>query len=105
MLVIDVQEKMMPHIRDHARVVWNVRRLIDGAKILGLPVEALEQYPQGLGKTVPELAARLGEPAAKLTFSCSGVRVVRQAPRRRRCRLLLCGVEYSRLRSANGART
>ena len=94
LLVIDVQEKMMPHIRDHARVVWNVRRLIDGAKILGLPVEACEQYPQGLGKTVPELAGRLGAPSTKLTFSCSGCpELFARLRADGASRLLLCGVE------------
>ena len=42
LLVVDVQEKLVPAIADHARVVWNVRRLIDGAKILGLPVVATD---------------------------------------------------------------
>ena len=40
--------------------MWNARRLIDGAKILGLPVIGSEQYPKGLGPTVAELAERLG---------------------------------------------
>ncbi len=35
LLVVDVQEKLVPAIADAARVVWNIRRLIDGAKILG----------------------------------------------------------------------
>jgi nicotinamidase-related amidase len=60
LLVIDVQEKLLPAIADGPRVAWNVRRLIDAAKILGLPVAATEQYPKGLGPTVPELAERLG---------------------------------------------
>jgi nicotinamidase-related amidase len=60
LLVIDVQEKLLPAIADGPRVVWNVRRLIDAAKILGLPVAATEQYPKGLGPTVAELAERLG---------------------------------------------
>lgn len=72
LLVIDVQERLVPAIADHARVVWNVRRLVDGAKILGLPVAGTEQYPQGLGPTVAELAERLGPLPSKLTFSCGG---------------------------------
>jgi len=59
LLVVDVQEKLLGAIADHRRVAWNIRRLIDGAKILGLPVAATEQYPRGLGPTVPELAERL----------------------------------------------
>jgi nicotinamidase-related amidase len=72
LLVVDVQEKLMPAIADGRRVIWNVRRLIDGAKILGLPVIATEQYPKGLGPTVGELAQRLGPVATKLSFSCGG---------------------------------
>jgi len=72
LLIVDVQEKLVPAIADHERVVFNARRLIDGAKILGIPVVATEQYPKGLGPTVPELAERLGSIPAKLTFSCSG---------------------------------
>ena len=72
LLVIDVQEKLIPAIADAQRVVWNVRRLIDAAKILGLPVSATEQYPKGLGATMPELAERLGPLPSKLTFSAGG---------------------------------
>jgi nicotinamidase-related amidase len=72
LLVVDVQEKLVAALPDGPRVVWNVRRLIDGAKILGLPVVATEQYPKGLGPTVPELAKRLGPIPSKLTFSGGG---------------------------------
>ena len=70
LLVIDVQERLAPAIAGSRRIIWNIRRLIDGAKLLGLPVAATEQYPQGLGRSVPELAQRLGEVPAKLSFSC-----------------------------------
>ena len=103
-LVINVQEKMMPHIRDADRVVWNVRRLIDGAKLLGLPVEACEQYPQGLGKTVPEVAARLGEPATKLAFSCSGCpELFARLRAARRLSAVALRRGNARLRAADGA--
>lgn len=72
LLVVDVQERLVPAIADHARVVFNTRRLIDGAKVLGIPVVATEQYPKGLGPTVAELAERLGPIPDKLTFSCCG---------------------------------
>ncbi|MCL4201472.1 MAG: hydrolase [Pirellulaceae bacterium] len=70
LLVVDIQEKLIPHIRDRERLVWNVRRLLDAARVLGIPAAATEQYPRGLGATVPEIAARLGEIPSKLTFSC-----------------------------------
>lgn len=72
LLVVDVQERLVPAIADHRRVVFNIRRLVDGAKILGIPAVATEQYPKGLGPTVPELAERLGPAAEKLTFSSCG---------------------------------
>ena len=70
LLVVDVQEKLIRHIPGHERLVWNIRRLLDGAKALGVPAAATEQYPQGLGPTTAELASRLESPRAKLAFSC-----------------------------------
>lgn len=70
LLVVDVQGKLVTLIPGYRRLIWNIRRLIDGAKILGLPVAGTEQYPQGLGPTVPELASLLGEIPAKNAFSC-----------------------------------
>jgi nicotinamidase-related amidase len=72
LVVVDVQEKLLPLIASAKRIEWNLRRLLDGAQAVGLPTLATEQYPQGLGKTVPELASRLGEIPAKSTFSCGG---------------------------------
>ncbi|MBN1852528.1 MAG: isochorismatase family protein [Pirellulales bacterium] len=71
LLVVDIQEKLIPHILDHARIVWNARRLIDGALTLGVAIAATEQYPRGLGKTVEPLASKLpGVLPDKVAFSC-----------------------------------
>jgi nicotinamidase-related amidase len=72
LLVVDVQEKLMPMIRGGRRITWNLRRLLDGAAAVGLKTLATEQYPQGLGPTLPELAGRLGPIPSKATFSCGG---------------------------------
>lgn len=72
LLVVDVQEKLMPLISGSSRILWNLRRLLDGAEAVGLPTLATEQYPQGLGPTLPELASRLGKIPSKATFSCGG---------------------------------
>jgi nicotinamidase-related amidase len=72
LLVVDVQQKLIGLIDGHARIVWNIRRLIDGAKLLGLPILATEQYPQGLGLTSPELVAHLNPVFSKTAFSCAG---------------------------------
>ena len=72
LLVVDVQGKLITMVPGHPRITWNIGRLIDGAKILDVQVAATEQYPKGLGPTTPELASRLGEIPAKMTFSCGG---------------------------------
>jgi nicotinamidase-related amidase len=72
LLIVDVQEKLMPMIRDRQRIAWNLRRLLDGAEAVGLKVLATEQYPQGLGGTIPELATRLSAVPSKASFSCGG---------------------------------
>ena len=93
-LVVDVQEKLANALGSSARVIWNIRRLLDGAKLLGLPTLATEQYPQGLGATVAELAARLDRPTEKLSFSCFGVPNLFDELRGRDIyKLLVCGLE------------
>jgi nicotinamidase-related amidase len=94
LLVVDMQEKLVRLIPKHAPLVWNIGRLIDGAKILGLPVLATEQYPQGLGPTSPELAARLGDIPAKLAFSCGECgELFEELSRKGIHRILVCGIE------------
>ena len=94
LLVVDVQGKLITLVPDHQRIIWNIRRLIDGAKALGVPVLASEQYPQGLGPTVPELAERLGEIPEKLSFSCGGCpQLFDDLPDRDICRILVVGIE------------
>jgi nicotinamidase-related amidase len=70
LLVVDVQERLVPAIHGHERLVWNIRRLLDGAKILGIPVVASEQYPKGLGPTIALLRDLLPNPSTKMAFSC-----------------------------------
>src|SRR5205823_5790239 len=73
LVVIDVQEKLMPLVRQQALVTWNIGRLIDGAKLLCVPVIASEQYPKGLGPTVEPLRAKLGQVPEKHAFSCAAI--------------------------------
>ena len=102
LLVVDIQEKLIPKIEQHARLVKNVGRLIDGARILGLPVAATEQYPKGLGPTVAELAARLEQRPTKDTFSCTGCPEIFATARTRDIhKILLCGIEAQCLCAAD----
>jgi hypothetical protein len=71
LLVVDVQGKLVTLVPGYRRIVWNIRRLIDGADALGVAKAATEQYPQGLGPTVPELAAKFGPLPGKTAFSCA----------------------------------
>lgn len=94
LLVVDVQEKLVPFIPGHRQMIWNIRRLIDGAKILGMHVSATEQYPQGLGGTVPELAKLLGKIPDKVRFSSAACSEIFEALQDDNIhRLLLCGIE------------
>ena len=76
--VIDVQEKLLPLIDGHARLTWNLRRLLTGAASLDVAVAGCEQYPQGLGPTAEplrDMLVRLTESQQrpveeKLMFSC-----------------------------------
>lgn len=74
LLVIDIQERLLPAIFEKERVVQNAVRLIKGALVLSVPVYATEQYPKGLGPTVPEVAAAIPgfSPFQKLAFSACG---------------------------------
>ena len=55
LVVVDVQEAFRPAVQDFDAVVENTRRLMEGARILGVPAIVTEQYPKGLGRTVEEL--------------------------------------------------
>jgi nicotinamidase-related amidase len=59
-----------------------------------MPVQATEQYPKGLGPTVPELARRLPQRPDKVAFSCCAIpSVVDNFRRAARPKLLLAGIE------------
>lgn len=95
LLVIDVQEKLLPKIAGAGALTKNVAFLIDAAKLLGLPTQVTEQYPKGLGGTVAELASRLPPPApAKVAFSCCAIAEVIETLRQKACpKVLLAGIE------------
>jgi nicotinamidase-related amidase len=71
LLIVDVQDKLLPPIHNAPRLVHNCRRLLDAAKIVGVPIFGTEQYPQGLGPTTAELAERIGPRLDKVIFSCA----------------------------------
>lgn len=95
LLVIDVQERLMPVIHENEKTLANIQKLIDGAGILGMDMMITEQYPQGLGRTIPELRYNEDTPVLeKNTFSCMLEQsVITQLSIYRKEHLILCGVE------------
>ncbi|MBK9329561.1 MAG: hydrolase [Sphingobacteriales bacterium] len=95
LLVVDVQERLMPVIDNSEQVIANVNRLIKGMEVLKVPVIITEQYPKGLGNTSKEVElpanAHIIE---KMCFSCMlSAPVTMQVQHLNANSLLLCGVE------------
>ncbi|MGO9571794.1 MAG: hydrolase [Desulfomonilaceae bacterium] len=96
LLVVDFQEKLVRAMHEKQALVENAVKMVQGAKILGLPILWTEQNPQGLGPTVYEVAALLSDmqPISKLSFSCCGEeRFMEQLLKLNRKQALLCGIE------------
>lgn len=98
LIVVDIQEKLLPPIFEKERLMRNAQLLLRLAGILGLPVLATTQYARGLGPTVPEIASLLppGEVMDKTAFSCFGsdsfCSAIRELPGNRNT-LVVCGME------------
>ena len=98
LIVVDMQEKLLPPIWEKERLVRNVQLLIRLAGILKIPSLVTVQYAKGLGNTVPGIASMLPDspPIDKLTFSCFGSDVFCSLLKRLpgpRTTALLCGME------------
>ena len=98
LIVVDVQEKLLPPIWEKERLVRNVQLLIRLAGILKIPALVSTQYAKGLGNTVPDIASMLPDstPIDKLMFSCFDSDVFCSLLKRlpgQRTTVLLCGME------------
>ena len=94
LLVVDVQEKLIPVIENGTLIQWNISRLLLAADTLDIPAAATEQYPQGLGHTIIPNARLPQTIEEKTMFSCretapifanwadAGIR-----------KILICGIE------------
>lgn len=98
LVVVDIQEKLLPPIFEKDRLVRNSQLLIRLAHSVEMPVIATTQYAKGLGNTVPEIASLLpgSEMIDKLEFSCFGsdkfCLQLKHLPGNRNT-VLLCGME------------
>jgi nicotinamidase-related amidase len=96
LVVVDIQERLLPAIFERERVVQNAVRLLKGAAILRVPFFATEQYRKGLGVTVPEVAGAVAGFTAteKLAFSaCGAAGFLPELKTKQVSDVLLCGIE------------
>ncbi len=98
LVVVDIQEKLLPPIFNKDELVKNTQLLVRLANILEIPVVATTQYAQGLGATVPEIASLASNARSidKLDFGCFGNNEFRSTLKSlpgNRNTVLLCGME------------
>jgi isochorismate hydrolase len=97
LLIIDVQEKLMPVIDGHDDLTRNIERMIRGCRILGVPMMVTEQYTKGLGPTIEPVRAALENdyrPIEKNCFSAQGNAEFEAALRMTgRNQILVAGIE------------
>lgn len=96
LIVVDVQERLMPSIVDRHRVIANSAILIRMAIALGIPYVVTEQYPRGLGRTVEQVAEAMADQSQRIekTRFTAMVELVRQQLHAwNRSTVLLAGVE------------
>jgi nicotinamidase-related amidase len=97
LLVVDVQDRLVTAMPDapRAEMERNTTVLLKAARRLGLPVVASEQYPKGLGRTIPQLRELLPDaPLEKLEFSCGNSKeVARTILEKRRRQVIVAGME------------
>src|SRR4029077_15592560 len=98
LVVVDIQQKLLPPIFQKEQLVRNAQLLIRAAGILKIPTLLSTQYAKGLGSTVPEISSLLTgtEAVDKTLFSCFGsdafCTLLKRLPGQRNA-LLLCGME------------
>lgn len=96
LIVVDVQESLLPTLVEPQRLLTNCSILLRMAELFRMPVIVTEQYPRGLGKTVEQLreAIPAGTPVVEKTrFSAAVDEVGHLLNRKRRSNLLVCGIE------------
>lgn len=98
LIVIDMQERLTPAMAEPAPIVRGCSVLMRAASAMAVPLLVSEQYPRGLGRTLPELVghAPAGAMVEKISFSClDEPEFARrlQAQGNDRPQVVLCGVE------------
>lgn len=96
LVLVDVQGKLAKIVHDSESLIDHLVKLIKGLRILGVPIIWVEQYPEGLGPTIKEVAQYLPEikPIRKTTFSaCKNETFARAVQAAGRRQILVAGIE------------
>ena len=95
LLIIDVQSRIIDVMQNKESLVQNIVKLIKGMNILDVPVFYTEQYPKGLGETIPEIKHELASEAIqKMSFSCSGAGdLFKELIDKNISQVVVCGIE------------
>ena len=98
LIIVDVQDSLMRKMNQTVgeMVIRNIRILLAFAKEMAVPILVTEQYPRGLGKTIPEIRMELEPifPIEKVSFSCCGVEMFNhQLSQFGRKQVILAGIE------------
>jgi len=96
LLIIDLQEKLIPSIYKFEDLLDNTIKLIKGCRILNIPIIVSEQYPKGLGKTIDLISNHLGDfqPITKTEFSCmENLEFQKHLKSFEKRNIIVCGIE------------
>lgn len=95
LLVVDVQDRLLPAIQDAEARVEAIRKMVAAVRVLGVPLVATEQYPAGLGQTCATVRQAMGElpVTEKLLFSACVEPVTKQLRELNRPHVIVVGIE------------
>jgi len=96
LLLVDVQGKLAQSMHNKKELFENLKKMVKGAHVLGIPILWAEQNPDGLGPTMPEIAELLTNqnPVSKFSFSCCGSQQFLKDLQALNCKnILIVGIE------------
>jgi len=95
LLIVDVQEKLLPVMREHEQLLARVKLLAQACQLLDLPTLVTEQYPRGLGATVAPIRERVSpwSPVEKTRFSACVEPVIQHLGSLNRPHVVVAGIE------------
>jgi nicotinamidase-related amidase len=95
LLVVDIQERLLPAIDQGDAYLAGARRMVEACKVLDVPMLVTEQYPAGLGNTCPDLKVALGDApvVTKLRFSACVEETLERLREHNRPHVIVVGIE------------